>query len=399
MNQPTDKPADIPAPDNAPDAAPDPGETLAMANAGNTARASWRISLHDIRVNLAHCRHDAKEAMVSCFLWCIDPRHPVTANEFAAAVEYDVTTIYRIYAGKYLNPATRERLDVPPKLVGAAKAWLSRQRKAFEPIGDFILTPTARRCWRACEFALESHTPVFLLGRSHLGKTWALEKFAADNNHGRTVYTRILAASGLGGLVRLINNRCGNSDKGNTADTIERIKRALTPDTLLILDEVHLLQYTYRQSSFFACLEVIRDIYDHVKCGMVLCGTDLLMDKMRGGTHGEMEQLIRRGVHRFVLPTMPTRGDVEAFLDHYGLPMPPKSAVSRVDVGGVIVAEKPYDLLRQLARDYGAKAICERLRYADKLASKAKVPMSLDHFVMADAMIKSNACADASDWD
>jgi len=73
----------------------------------------------------------------------------------------------------------------------------------------------------------------------------------------------------------------------NTAAGIDRIKRALAPNMLLILDEMHLLQYTYRINSFFACMEVIREIYDEVHCGLVLCGTTLFLEKLQQGKHGE----------------------------------------------------------------------------------------------------------------
>ena len=350
-------------------------------------------------MNLAHCSHEAKEALVSCFLWSIDPKHPVTRQEFATAIGADPSTVYRLYAGKYINSTTRERLEAPAKLVQAARTWLARQKKAYTPVGDFILTPTAERIWRTCRLALESKTVAFLWGRSHIGKTWALEKFAGDNNHGRTIYVRMKAASGLGGMVRRINERCGNSDRCNTADAVDRIKAALSPDMLLIIDEVHLLQYTYRLSSFFACMEVIREIHDEVGCGMVLCGTQLLLQKMNAGGHGEMEQLMRRGVHKCQLPEMPTRGDLTAILDHHGIPFPAKKAVLNITVDGQHIQEQPYDLLRQLAKVEGIKAITERLRYAEKIAAKARRQATMAHFIEADIRIKANRYADLSDWE
>ena len=378
---------------------PEPEDNQPETNSGNNVRASWNFSLHDIRVNLAHCSHEAKEALVACFLWSIDPKHPVTRQEFAAAIGADPSTVYRLYAGKYINSTTRERLEAPAKLVQAAKVWLARQRKAYTPQSDFILTPTAGRIWSTCRLALESHSIAFLWGRSHIGKTWALEKFAGDNNHGRTIYVRMKAASGLGGMVRRINERCGNSDRCNTADAVDRIKAALSPDMLLIIDEVHLLQYTYRLSSFFACMEVIREIHDEVGCGMVLCGTQLLLQKMNAGGHGEMEQLMRRGVHKCQLPEMPTRGDLAAILDHHGIPFPAKKDATNITVDGQHITEQPYDLLRQLAKVEGLKAICERLRYAGKIASKARRAATMAHFVEADVRIKANRFADLNDWD
>jgi hypothetical protein len=76
---------------------------------------------------------------------------------------------------------------------------------------------------------------------------------------------RMKAASGLGGMVRLIGAALGVSPHANTADLIVRIKNALTKDMVLILDEVHLLANTYQRSSFFKCMEVIRELHDKKK--------------------------------------------------------------------------------------------------------------------------------------
>ena len=223
-----------------------------------------------------------------------------------------------------------------------------------------------------------------------MGKTWALEAYTQDNNHGRTVYCRMKAASGLGGMVRRLAQRLGVSPNANTADLVDRIKNALTPDMLVILDEMHLLMYTYRKASFFACLEVIREIYDESDCGMVLCGTRLLEERVN---ERELEQLLRRGVHRFSLPDAPTRGDVAAILDKTGLELPKRD----LDVHVQGLSEKPYDLLRQLSRSNGLKAITERIRYARKIAAKREERINWGHFITAHLTIAKQS-ETADDW-
>lgn len=374
------------------------GNAPELQNSGNTVRASWNFSLHDVRINMAACDHEAKDILIQCFLWCIDPKHPVSRPEFSRAIGYDNSTVGRIFQGKYVAQDGR-RLDVPPKMVKEARAWLARQKKAYLPVSDFVETPTARRIFLACQLAQESRTPVFLTGRSHIGKSWALEKYAAENNHGRTVYVRMKAACGLGGMVRRINEKIGNSGKCNTAAAIDRIKNGLTPEMLVIFDELHLLMYTYRLASFFACMEVLREIYDETGCGMVLCGTELLLEKMRGGTHGEMEQFIRRGVHKVQLPKMPTRADISAILDHHGIAFPTRKDTVALEIDGRDFTEQPYDLLRQLAVRDGLKAITERLRYANKLALKAGEQPSIQRFCEAHIRIQSNQTANETDWD
>ena len=56
---------------------------------------------------------------------------------------------------------------------------------------------------------------------------------------------------------------------------IQRIKNATSPNTMWIIDEVHLLAHTYRKGSFHNCMEVIREIYDETECGIALIFTIL----------------------------------------------------------------------------------------------------------------------------
>ena len=90
---------------------------------------------------------------------------------------------------------------------------------------------------------------------------------------------------------------------------------------------------------------------------------------------------------------MPTKGDLTAILERHGLDFPDKKL--SVTVKGLI--EKPYELLRQLAKIEGLLSIAERIRYAHKMAEKHKEEIDWKHFVEADLLIKSNAQPE-SDW-
>lgn len=366
-------------------------EPVLEKNAGDTVRASWPFSLHQIRSNISHCSPEGKEALVSAFLWCTDSKHPIAKSEFARRVQYSENTIYRLLSGKYVDSETKRQLDVPDGLIKGINSFLELERERF--IGgrsEFVLTPTAKRIWHGCDVARESRSPVFIWGPSQLGKTTALERYAHQNNHGRTSYCRIKAASGLGGLVRRVAERVGVSPNSNTSQLIDYIKGALTEDMVLILDEVHLLAYTYRKASFFACMEVIREFHDETHCGLVLCGTNLLEGELKAR---EMEQLLKRGVHRISLPGAPTVGDVTAILEKLELPFPERGALVTVNK----VTEEPYALLRQLAKTSGFKAITERLRYAKKLASKAKARISWQYFIEAHLLIAAES-SDKDGW-
>jgi DNA transposition AAA+ family ATPase len=182
------------------------------------------------------------------------------------------------------------------------------------------------------------------------------------------------AAAGLGGMVRRMAQAVGVSPDSNTASLVDRIKRALTPDMLLILDELHLLAYTYRRSSFFACLEVIREIYDEVHCGMVLCGTNIARDEIESGQHKELlAQLRRRGIFRLQLPAYAPWADRLAIAKHFGLVEAPE--------GGT------RELVDEIIRKNGLKAYTSYLQAASRISIKRKVAIEWKHFVTAHDVI------------
>jgi DNA transposition AAA+ family ATPase len=368
--------------------------TLSSPGAGDNVRASWRHSLQDLQSNCAQYQEEDRKTLVDAFLWCVNGPSPMRFQTFCERVGYQSNTVDRILRGRYVGEGGKT-LPPPPKLLKAIRNLLALEKeRALGGSQDFVLTPTAKKIHRACALARESQTPVFLWGPSHIGKTWALERFAAENNHGRTIYIRMQAASGLGGMVRTIARSLGISDKSNTANLLDYIKNGVTQDMLLIIDEVHLLQYTYRLASFFGCMEVLREIHDRTHCGMVLCGTKLLLDKLRQGEHKEMEQIMRRGVHRTALPSQPTPADVKAIVEHWGLDFPDKKLLCEVDKR----TEQPYAILRQIGKRDGLKAITERLRYARKLASKRKQKVAWIHFCQAHLIIEDAATEEAPTW-
>lgn len=386
---------------NIPDSSTPPDSSLVVyePDLGNTARASWPVSLADLRGNLAHCDEKRRETIIAAFCWCVDPQHPVRREEFATQVDYDPNTVYKVITGRYRNP-DGSLLDIPEKLARNAAKFLELERERW--LGGqtvFVETPTSRRIATLCELVRESRTIGFVWGPSHCGKTWALEHHKHENNHGRTFYARLKAASGLGGMLRVLSKAVGNSENANSADMTERIKRALTKDTLLIVDEMHELTYTYRKESFFACLEVIREIFDEVGCGMVLCGTRLMMENVEAARQGELEQMYKRGVHRLNLTSSPTKADVAAVLAASRLELPKASEEVTLGEGKATITEKPFEVIRQLAKRDGLRSITERLRYGRKIANKAKRKLDWSHFIEAHLTIESQAQPQESGWE
>lgn len=360
---------------------------------GANARASWRFSGDHIQQALAHCTPERKEALIWSFNWCIS--RGIWFADFAKQVGYAENTLYKVYTGRHVDPASGNQYDVPEKLYQAAQEFRKLEiRKAKLGETEFITTPTARRIWNGCDLARESRTPVFIYGASHLGKTWALRQYALDNNHGRTVMVRVPAKAGLAGLVKALAEAVGVSPKANTPAMIERIKKALAPNHLVIFDEVHQLQYTYRKESFFACIEVIREIYDAVEMGVILCTTNVFKSRFESAQKEELEQLFKRGVHKVQLGDIVRTEDLKPILAKAGLPWPGRRYT--VEIAGV--KDTPHEVLRKLAREGGLKAITERIRYGRRLAGNNGEPLSWAHFVHAHLIIETEAQKPADDW-
>ena len=365
----------------------------------DTVIRTWSVTLEELRTNIAHNTEEAQELFIWCYLWCTDPAHPMRREEFAAKVGFDHTTVLKILRGNNTHSETGVRLALSERFIsGMEKFRALEQERAKAQRVPIAKTPTLIRIWNACDLARESQTPVFIIGPSHIGKSVALTSYKEDHNHGHTVYVRLQAASGLHGMVKAIAAAIGGIGlKANNATLVESIKKKLRPNMVLILDEVHELLHTYRKESFFACLEVLREIYDAVGCGFVLCGTKLLMKRI-DEERGEMEQLLRRGVHKVILPDQPTKADLSVIFQSVGLAFPVKGNHLTVSVGGRSFTDDPYELLRQIGLEEGLKAITERVRYAQRFARKEKAALAWRHFVRAHFTIKQNE-EPGNDWE
>jgi DNA transposition AAA+ family ATPase len=194
--------------------------------------------------------------------------------------------------------------------------------------------------------------------------------------------------------VKALAESLGVSAKANTPAMIERIKKALAPNHLVIFDEVHQLQYTYRKESFFACIEVIREIYDHVECGMVLCTTNVFRGRFEDAQKEELEQIFRRGVHKVQLGDIVRTEDLKPILGKAGLEWPSRRFT--IEIAGV--KDQPHEVLRKLAREGGLKAITERIRYGRRLAANNKEPLSWSHVIHAHLIIEAESQAPQDDW-
>ncbi len=193
----------------------------------------------------------------------------------------------------------------------------------------------------------------------------------------------------------------GVSPAGNKDAMKQSMIAAFQSDMLLILDEFHELLYVYRRESFFACAEFVRELYDRVGMGIVLSLTNFGRDRIWESRRSDLEQIFRRGVHRVQVGTkggLPLKDDIELILRRHGLDFPPRTLTCRIPDATGNAEWKPREVLHQLARDEGLKAICERLRYAERYArQQGRVVPTWDDVCLVHALIRASAEAE-EDW-
>ena len=327
-----------------------------------------------------------------CYRWCTNPEHLISLAEFATQLGASKNTIYKVFAGKYYAPDNKTLRIPPPKILSRMREFKSLEEHRWK-MGTvtFCMTETAKTVFRACNHARQSKTPVFLSGASHIGKTWALREYYARNKDNLTYYVRLRSASGVLGVVKLIAEQLGVTGQFSKDRLVNEIIKRLTPNSVLILDECHLLMNTYRKESMFSCFETLRDIFDLAQCGVVLSFTNLGRDKVERERSGELNQLLRRSIHRFNLGDQPTRADLKKLAQNWGMEYPKRSDEAECRIDGSI--HRPFEIIKNLTRDYGLKSFTERLRYARTLSRQKEETTSWNHFLEAHFMIQDNAIA------
>ena len=284
-------------------------------------------------------------------------------TRLAEETKISATTLYRAFTGKY-----------GAKLDNVIERITSYRRLAEErgTIGDapFAQTSIARKIDRTCEWALISQSIAFIFGNRGLGKTLAFERRRETHNHGQTKLIRMPASAGVQLMMKEIAKACYLSPHSCFDNLRERVLQAIDHTNLLIIDELHQVFLSYQKGSAIKCLEVIREIHDRTKCGMVLCGTTQLKKEIQLGQHAELlEQFTDRGVLKVQLPTRLPRADVLLIAAGYGLDDEPTGSAA--------------DVVHELMEARSLRKFGKLLQAAKRLASKEGAAVKWSHFVKA----------------
>lgn len=280
-------------------------------------------------------------------------------TELAKAIDYDVTTLHRLFNGEY-----KAKLDKPvQKIRDYVKLWMER---ATHGEGVFVETSICKTIWQASDTARAYSLPIPVYGDSQLGKSWAAEEYKNRNNHGQTIYIRMPFGGQLMKFLRALNKALGENADRNSWVLTERPKQILNNTKLLIVDELHQCMVTTAKTDVrVMTLEYLRELYDMTGCGMLLIGTNIARDAMERGKHASLlEQFRRRGVPPIQLPDMLPDADLDAIAAPYGLSEAPAEFA---------------DWRRTLVKTTGLKAYVTFLRAGSAIANKHSTPLCWKH--------------------
>lgn len=304
---------------------------------------------------------DQRDALRWIYAWSRENNWNLT--RLADETKISVTTLYRALTGKY-----QAKLDnVIERITSYRRLAEERGTMADAP---FAMTSIARKIDRTCEWALISQSIAFIFGNRGLGKTLAFERRRETHNHGQTKLIRMPASAGVQLMMKEIAKACYLSPNSCFDNLRERVLQAIDHTNLVIIDELHQVFLSYQKGSAIKCLEVIREIHDRTKCGMVLCGTTQLKKEIQLGQHAELlEQFTDRGVLKVQLPTRLPRADVLLIAAGYGLDDEPTGSAA--------------DVVNELMEARSLRKFGKLLQAAKRLASKEHTRVRWSHFVKA----------------
>lgn len=261
-------------------------------------------------------RGQADEAGVDLIvkLFALGKERGLSAESTGRLIGHTGSTASRLFNGKYEGNVA--------KVTGKIADLLCLEAERERMRSDVFIETTAWKKIRAlCDFALARNTPVRLVGPSQAGKTHCLREYVRRNPLRRVCYVRIPAAPTLRLAVEAVAKAVGVSQSLRSDELRARAARAVSPNTLLVVDEVHELAMSAGKGTAMKVAEWIREIWDLSGCGMVLCGTsamesDLIDDPRLKGWLSQLDQRCQRVVR---LPDRIPEEDIVAAGEAYGV--------------------------------------------------------------------------------
>lgn len=295
------------------DTLPASTEAESMPPAGGAAR---RFKISGLHVNQATADLPDEQRSLVRRLHAHCCEQDMTLPEIGEKLGYDATVLHKVLHGKYEGSL--------PKVCEAIARYfrLQDERDQGRKLA-FIETDQTRRIWQFCRMALEVQRVGFIFGDTQIGKTEPLKAYAKAHNHGETIFCEVPTGGAminfLGALARALRINPDTNERALRAS----IFAAVDDRMLIIVDEVHRAIPSATSVRPVRCIEFLRELHDHTRCGLILCATNVfreILDQKRGPVAGILKQMKRRRFGTLQLPDVPSDRDLAQFAKHYGLP-------------------------------------------------------------------------------
>ena len=295
--------------------------------------------------------------------------HYARANELTIS---DVSTSIKLHV-RNVDKLCRGRYDGNLEEVAERiTAWLEacKTRQAGDaPL--FVKTDTASDIWDIATLAWQYRTIGAVWGDSQIGKTAALEALQRQYDPGIVKFMRFPAGASRMIVIQEVAKACGLPPRKGLITTVrQRIFDSIPKECLFIWDEVHEPFATSTQSAQKYAMELIREVHDVCKCGMLICGTNVGRTAIEDGILKDLlVQLRRRNVFTLQLPHYAPLKDTNAIARHFGLPAVPKGPAR--------------ELVAEIVRRNGLNAYLIHLKAGRQLAENRSQAMTWQHVITA----------------
>jgi hypothetical protein len=154
--------------------------------------------------------------------------------------------------------------------------WRLEQKALYGGLREFRETRLAKTLWSVFEKTRIIRRIQIVQGPEQMGKTRAAMEYAERNNSGRTIYLKLAGGtrSGCGDFVWDLADALGIPYTIKLREKRIRIKQALEPCDLIIIDEAH-LTFAWSDRSAEEFWDYLRtDVYNDGARGVVLIATN-----------------------------------------------------------------------------------------------------------------------------
>ena len=277
-----------------------------MNRSADQVRASMRVYVDSGRID-----DEGLETFMRLFL--LGKQRGYDYGQTAKMVDYSGSTLSRLFAGKYDGNLQQ--------VVEQFSAHLEMEAEREKMRNDrFIENSIWQEVSSLCALAQKRNRPVRLVGPSQIGKTFCLLEYKRRSKM-QVCYVRVPAAPTFKLLADEICEAVGVPTSLRVEETRIRVRKAISTNTLLIVDELHELAISAGKGTAMKCMEWLRELYDKTGCAMVLCGTrtmedDLINDPKIKGWLGQMN---KRCIRVLNLPNRIPEADVDLAAKSYGI--------------------------------------------------------------------------------